>query len=128
MKFLPANQNFLGLQDESLYAYEKSSVVIQQVPYEYTSSYLEGSARGPQAIIKASAFVECYDEELHAEVVEKVGISTLAPIEFKDKINADAIELIEQETAKLLDDQKFFVSLGAEHTVTYCFVKAFSKN
>jgi len=124
---LASDKNFLGLESESLYAYESSKVVIQQVPYEYTSSYLQGSAKGPEAIIKASAYVECYDEELDFEVVEKVGIATLPPLNFEGLIDDKAVNLIEKNTEKLLNDDKFVVSLGAEHTVTLGFVKAFLK-
>jgi len=124
---LASDKNFLGLESESLYAYESSKVVIQQVPYEYTSSYLQGSSKGPEAIIKASAYVECYDEELDFEVVEKVGIATLPPLNFDGVIDDKAVDLIEQSTEKLLNDDKFVVSLGAEHTVTLGFVKAFLK-
>ena len=124
---LPQDENFLGLPNEANYAYQSSKVVIQQVPYEYSSSYLQGSANGPQAIIKASHFVECYDEELDDEIVNKVGICTVPPMNFTDKINENAVKHIEQETEKLLNDDKFVVSLGAEHTVTYGFIKAFAK-
>ncbi len=127
MASLASDKNFLGLESESLYAYESSKVVIQQVPYEYTSSYLQGSAKGPEAIIKASAYVECYDEELDFEVVEKVGIATLPPLNFDDIIDDKAVNLIEENTEKLLNDDKFVVSLGAEHTVTLGFVKGFLK-
>ena len=123
---LPQDENFLGLPNEANYAYQSSKVVIQQAPYEYSSSYLQGSANGPQAIIKASHFVECYDEELDGEIVNKVGICTLPPMNFTDKINENAVTYIEQETEKLLNDDKFVVSLGAEHTVTYGFIKAFA--
>lgn len=127
MEHLPSEKNFLGLPEERLFAYDRSKVVIQQAPYEYTSSYLSGSHKGPHAIIKASAYVECYDEELDEEIVEKIGIATLPAITFKDKTDADAITLIEQETDRLLNDGKFVVSLGAEHTVTLGFVKSFLK-
>lgn len=122
-----AQPNFLGLQDSSLYSYEKSKVVIQQLPYEHTSSYLSGSAKGPEAIIKASEFVECYDEETEREIVNKVGIATLPAVDFTGKVNEDAVNLIEAETSSLLKDNKFVISLGAEHTVTYGIVKAFSR-
>lgn len=127
MNVLPADKNFLGIENESLCNYENSKVVIQSAPYEYTSSYLMGSAKGPEAIIKASQFVEFYDEELEVETLNKTGIATLSPIDFTGKFDAAAIELIEQHTDKLLSDGKFVVSLGAEHTVTYGFVKAFAK-
>ncbi len=127
MKALPADKNFLGIEDEALFNYENSKVVVQSAPYEYTSSYLMGSAKGPEAIIKASQFVEFYDEELEVETLNKIGIATVPPIDFTGKVDAAAIDLIEQHTDKLLNDGKFVVSLGAEHTVTYGFVKAFAK-
>ena len=127
MKSLATDKNFLGIEEEELYNYESSKVVIQSAPYEHTSSYLMGSANGPEAIIQASQFVEFYDEELDTETFRKVGIATLPAMDFTAKVNEDAIALIEEETGKLLDDGKFVVSIGAEHTVTYGFVQAFAK-
>ncbi|HEY0895361.1 MAG TPA: hypothetical protein VGE15_02300, partial [Sphingobacteriaceae bacterium] len=88
MNALPADQNFLGITEEELHSYEKSKVVIQSAPYEYTSSYLMGSEKGPGAIISASQFVELYDEELDAETYRKTGIATLPPIDFEGKVDA----------------------------------------
>jgi agmatinase len=127
MQVLPPDDNFLGLNEERYFKYEPSRVVIQSLPYEYSSSYLSGSARGPEAILKASQYVECYDEELDQETYLKMGIATLRPIEFGKKIDSEAITLIEQQTERLLEDKKFVVSLGAEHTVTYGIVRAFAR-
>ncbi len=124
---LSAAKNFLGIEEKELYDYEKSKVVIQQVPYEHTSSYLHGSAKGPGAIVDASHFVEFYDEELDDETYRNCGIATLKAIDFKNKVDAEAIALIEEETYKLISDNKFVVSIGAEHTVTLGFVKAHAK-
>jgi len=124
MKVLSNEEAFLAIPESSLCDYKNSKFVIQQVPYEHTSSYLEGSAKGPAAIVSASHFVEFYDEELDTETYKKCGIATLEAIDFKDKVDADAIDLIEQETKQLIQDGKYVVSLGAEHTVTLGFVKA----
>jgi agmatinase len=124
MKALGVDENFLGIDDPKLYEYENAKVVIQSAPYEHTSSYLAGSAKGPAAIIAASQYVEFYDEELDRESIHETGISTLPPIEFGNRVDGDAVNLIEQHTRQLIDDGKFVVSLGAEHTVTLGFVKA----
>ncbi|RXF71146.1 agmatinase [Arcticibacter tournemirensis] len=126
MKALDRN-NFLGLTDKSHCDYANCSVIIQQLPYEYTSSYLPGSSKGPAAIVKASEFVETYDEEIDADITEKIGIGTLVPASFNDKVNEEAVNFIANETSELLSDNKFVVSLGAEHTVTFGIVKAFAK-
>jgi agmatinase len=127
MRGLPTELNFLGIEDKNLYSYENAKYVIQQVPYEHTSSYLEGSAKGPAAIIEASHFVEFYDEELDVETINTNPIATLKPIVFGDIVDGDAINLIEHHTDFLLSNNKFVVSLGAEHTVTLGFIKAFMK-
>lgn len=127
MKGLGADTNFLGIEDESLCSYEQSKYVIQSVPYEHTSSYLAGSEKGPAAILEASHFVEFYDEELDQETFRKGGICTLEALNFEGKVDSDAVDLIEEATTKLLNDNKFVISLGAEHTVTFGFVKAHLK-
>src|SRR5689334_11269350 len=100
MKVLSNDEAFLAIPEPELCSYEKSRFVIQQVPYEYTSSYLEGSSEGPEAIIEASHYVEFYDEVLDMETYKRCGIATLPAIEFGDKVDADAIALIEKETDK----------------------------
>jgi agmatinase len=128
MKTLPSDQAFLAIPEASLCAYDTSRFVIQQVPYEHTSSYLQGSAKGPAAIVSASHFVEFYDEELDRETYRHGGLATLAPLEFGGKVDAEAVDLIEAQTEKLLGDKKFVVSLGAEHTVTLGFVRAHARH
>lgn len=127
MKALDTENNFLGIEDPALYEYENARFVIQSAPYEHTSSYLQGSAKGPGAIIEASHFVEFYDEELDQESFRMGGIATMPAIDFTGKFDADAIAAIEKATDKLINDGKFVISLGAEHTVTLGFVKSHAK-
>lgn len=128
MKALNTKENFLGIAEKELYSYEKSKYVIQQVPYEYTSSYLAGSDKGPAAIVNASQFVELYDEELDVETFRKCGIATVPALKFgKKDVDAKAVSIIEEATAKLIADGKYVVSIGAEHTVTLGFVRAHAK-
>lgn len=127
MKVLGLEKNFLAIEPE--YSnFERSMVVIQSLPYEHTSSYHVGSARGPEAIINASRFVELYDEELNWETYRDVGICTLAPYNFRGKKDAEAMQFITKKTTDLLKQNKFVVSLGAEHTVTYGAVRAFQQH
>lgn len=124
---LQEDQNFLGLNAE-FSSFENSMVVIQQLPYEHTSSYGEGSKNGPNAIIKASHFVEFFDEEINDEICEKIGICTLVPLKFSDEdIDEIAIEKIAVATSNLMNQGKFVVSLGGEHTITLGTVKTFHK-
>lgn len=127
MQTLPGSEGFLAIPEPELSSYEKSRFVIQQVPYEFTSSYIEGSAKGPAAIIEASHFVEFYDEELDTETYKKCGIATLKPMDFTGLTDENAVKKIEEETDRLIADGKFVVSVGAEHTVTNGFVRSHKK-
>jgi len=124
MKYYNHKKNFLAIENEEHYSYENSRYVIQSAPYEYTSSYLAGSNKGPAAIINASQFVELYDEELDQESYLKGGICTLKPMDFKGLHDLKAVKHIEKHTLQLLSDNKFPVTLGAEHTITYGTVRA----
>lgn len=121
---LSTENNFLGITEPELFQYDSAKVVIQSAPYEHTSSYLEGSFKGPQAIIDASHYVEFYDEETDSEAYKSFGIATVDAMDFQGKVDKDAVDLIEAETLKHLKNGKFVVSLGAEHTVSLGFVKA----
>jgi agmatinase len=47
------DQNFLGLEEPWCHP-DRAGVHVMPVPYEHTSSYVQGSDRGPSAIIEAS--------------------------------------------------------------------------
>ena len=126
-KTLSNEDAFLSIPEPELCSFQRSTYVIQQVPYEHTSSYLEGSAKGPEAIIKASHFVEFYDEELDRETYKSCGIATLQAIDFDGKVDEAAVAYIEACTDSLIEAGKYVVSLGAEHTVTNGFVRAHHK-
>jgi agmatinase len=125
MNYQTSESNFLGITEPELHNYSGSKVVIQSVPYEHTSSYALGSEKGPEAILEASHYVEFYDEELDQETYKLTGICTLDPMAFEGVFDKAAIDLIERETRTHIDNGKFVISLGAEHTVTYGFFKAF---
>jgi agmatinase len=125
MKVLNSSSNFLGIKEQEHYKYKSSNCVIQQLPYEYTSSYKKGSDKGPQAIVDNSHFVEYYDIELDVETYKKCGISTIRPVDFENIKDEEAMQLIYTESKKYLEDDKFLVSLSAEHTVSYGVFSAF---
>ncbi len=127
INILPAEEGFLAFPEAELATMENAKVVIQQIPYEHTSSYLQGSDKGPEAMVSASHFVEFYDEEIDREAYKNFGIATVAPLDFNGKVDADAVALIAQQTKELLSHNKFVVSLGAEHTVTFGFAQAFQE-
>ena len=70
--------------------------------------------------------MEFYDEELGIETYRNTGIATLMPMQLDDKADEEAMNQIALNTSKHLENNKFVVSLGAEHTITYGCFKAYS--
>lgn len=125
MNVLNQNHNFLGISEAAYFNYDSSKCVIQQVPYEYTSSYKTGSKNGPTAILKASHFVEFFDCELKSEAYKVAGIAALPELSLGSAADEAAMDIITQATSEHLANNKFLVTLGAEHTLTYGVFKAF---
>jgi agmatinase len=106
---------FCGL-DESFGDYGKARFVVIPVPYEKTTSYGKGTAKGPEAIIDASLNMELYDEELDSNTAEQ-GIATLKPLVVDDKPEV-LVEELRKTCLKVLKDKKFPVVLGGEHSIS----------
>jgi len=117
--------NFGGLEDEFT-EYENAGIVVLPVPYDGTSTWLKGADKGPRAILEASANMELYDIETDSEVYTK-GIATLAPVteSASPEAMADAVEM---RVDAILNDKKFPVIVGGEHSVSIGAIRAFAKH
>ena len=123
MKYLPNKKAFLGI-DNKINVKEK--VVVVPFGLEKTVSYGGGTSKGPREIIKASHQVELYDEDLNKEPYKNIGIKTLQPFPIKKKIE-EALKQIESINKILLDDKKFPLVLGGEHSLTPGAIRPFVK-
>ncbi len=118
--------NFGGLSEEHS-LYEGSRAVIFPVPLERTTTYERGTRNGPAAILRASQNMELYDEELELEPYKEIGIHTLPPIDTMDGTLDEVITELFTAQCGLLDDDKFPVAIGGEHTLTPPLVSAVTK-
>jgi agmatinase len=119
-------ENFGGLPDEHS-QYATSRAVIFPVPLERTTSYEHGTRNGPAAILAASRNMELYDEELELEPYKEIGIHTLPAIDTADGTLDEVISEIFTAQLGLLEDEKFTVALGGEHSLTPPLVSATGK-
>jgi agmatinase len=108
--------------DDKKTSYAQSKVVIIPAGLENTTSYMQGTKRGPAAIIEASTQVELYDEELKFEPID-MGVFTLEELDFEGKSQEDSLDLIQAAFRKVSDDGKFAVTLGGEHSVTIPIIR-----
>ena len=101
---------------------KKSKVAIIPVPYEKTTSYGKGAAKGPAAILDAYGHVEDYEIE-EGRVTGKIGISALPAVK-NIKNPQELFARIKKITDKVLKDGKIPVYLGGEHTITAAIISA----
>ena len=123
MKYLSNKKGFLGIDNKFNF---KEKVVVVPFGLEKTVSYGGGTCNGPKEIIKASHQVELFDEELNKEPYKYIGIKTLKPFPIKKNI-LDALKQIEKINEKLLNNKKFPLVLGGEHSLTAGALKPFVK-
>lgn len=116
--------NFGG--NEVVCDYTASGIIIVPVPYDETSTWMKGADKGPDAIMEASVNLEFYDVETDSEVHLK-GIHTVDAVREKQSPEA-LVDAVCHKVSSLLNDNKFPVVVGGNHTVSIGSVKAFSKH
>jgi agmatinase len=103
-------------------SFQDAGVAVYPVPYEATVSYGGGAARGPEAILKASAQVELYDEWLDVEP-HRAGVWTDPEPDLPAAGSTDVMEAVGSRFADLMDAGKWVVMLGGEHSITAASVR-----
>jgi agmatinase len=116
--------NFGGLP-QKYSSYKNSGIVIVPVPFDKTSTWIKGSAKGPPAIINASRNMELYDIETDSEVY-RLGIHTAPGV--KAVSSSAMVSAVYKKIKKLILDDKFAVILGGEHTVSIGAIKAHAEH
>lgn len=122
LSYLPATENFLGIPPDK--STSTAAIAIQPIPLERTTSYGKGTKDGPREILRASHYVEFYDEEFDRELCFERGIATLEPLPLKKLPIEEALALVEARASAILQAGKFCVGLGGEHSITAPLVRA----
>lgn len=116
--------NFGG--HEVVYDYSGSGIIIVPVPYDETSTWMKGADKGPDAIMEASVNLEFYDIETGTEV-HLHGIHTMAPVTEK-RSPEKLVEAVFSQVSGLLEQGRFPVVVGGNHTVSIGSAMAFARH
>lgn len=116
--------NFGG--NEVVYGYDESQIIILPVPYDETSTWIKGSDKGPDAILEASVNLEFYDIETSSEAHLK-GIHTVAPV-IEKETPSKLVSAVYERTSLLLEEGKFPVIIGGNHSVPIGAFRAYSEH
>ncbi|MDH3456095.1 MAG: agmatinase [Gemmatimonadota bacterium] len=111
-----AAEPYLGLPPDDA-PFATSPVTLLPVPYEATVSFMGGTRFGPRGLLHASRFLELYDHELDVEPY-RVGVHTLPELMLSGAGPEIALHELSEVYAALLDEEKFVVLVGGEHSVS----------
>ena len=106
---------------------DESKVAILQAPYDGTTSYMAGTRYAPHAIITASRQVEFFDRELNRDVAEALGLHTFDEIEPDMGSAEKTVKRVEEMAEEVIEEDKFPILFGGEHSVSVGMVAALSK-
>ncbi len=132
--------------------YEDSQVIYLPIPWDATTSYLDGTSQGPQAILEASdqidffdlQYTDLYKQGLYMLPIEKSIIdlnkSTREQalkiinnqgdqqnINFVNKNSEVLNDHVYQKTLKILEDEKTSILIGGDHSTPFGHIKAYSE-
>ncbi|MCL2862531.1 MAG: agmatinase [Methanimicrococcus sp.] len=107
---------------DAIYEYEEAEYVIFGVPFDNTSSFRAGSRLAPdrmrEAAINFETYSPKYDLEMTDILVHDAGNAFVS-------VNVDeTLEWIYEDAKRIVDDGKFPIMIGGEHSMTYAPVKA----
>lgn len=123
--FLSSLDGFLGIPEGESVDPGSARCVFLPVPSEHSSSYGQGSCRGPEAIIEASKQVEFFDATLGFEPRARCGgLATLKPLSVAAMDASGLDKTLCEEVASLLAKDKFAITLGGEHTSVVGAIRA----
>jgi agmatinase len=117
-------KSYGGLPEEYTHP-DSSEIIILPVPYDGSSTWIKGADKGPKALIEASENMELYDIETDSEVY-KHGIHTHKPLKV-DGTPDQLVPEVKSNIAKLLQNDKFVVTIGGEHSVSIGAFQAFAE-
>ena len=100
----------------------RAAAAILPIPYDATSTWKKGAARGPAAILEASTQVELYDVETASEPYRH-GIATLDELVFDGSPEALADE-VAREVGEIVDRGQLPVVVGGDHSVSIGAIRA----
>jgi len=103
-------------------AFDQARIILLPVPYEHSTSYGKGAAKGPEAILSAGPYLEFYDDQFDCEPWQ-LGVYTSDPVKC---IQDPEIfqQTIYNKAAELLQKDKFVIALGGEHTISFGLFRA----
>jgi agmatinase len=115
-------ETFIGCDS----GYEESKIVLWGAPFDSTTSFRPGARFGSAAIRHESFGIETYSPYQDKDLTD-IKVFDCGDLELCFGSSESALNDIEEQTEKILNDGKLPIMIGGEHLVTYGAVKAVFK-
>ena len=115
-------ETFIGCDS----GYEESKIVLWGAPFDSTTSFRPGARFGSAAIRHESFGIETYSPYQDKDLTD-IKVFDCGDLELCFGSSESALNDIEEQTEKSLNDGKLPIMIGGEHLVTYGAVKAVFK-
>ena len=115
-------ETFIGCDSE----YNESKIVLWGAPFDSTTSFRPGARFGSAAIRHESFGIETYSPYQDKDLTD-IKVFDCGDLELCFGSSESALNDIEEQTEKILNDGKLPIMIGGEHLVTYGAVKAVFK-
>jgi len=107
--------------------FDKAKYVIFGVPYDKTSSFRLGAKEAPKEIRQSSWNFETYNFRTGFDLKD-VKFHDYGDLDVKNKTSQEMTEAVESFVKKLLENNKFPIAIGGEHSITPGIIRAYQKN
>ncbi len=111
--------NFIGFDSE----YDKSKVALFGAPFDGTVSYRPGTRFASSSIRNESYGIETYSPYLDMDLEESF-LCDLGDLEFPFGNTEKVLKMIQDQTERILKDDKVPIMIGGEHLVSYGAISA----
>ena len=107
--------------------YREADTVLFGAPYDSTTSFRPGTRFGPSAMRQESFGIETYSPAQDKDLVDDTKVFDSGDLELPFGAPEPALKMIEERTARILEDGKRPFLLGGEHLVTLGAFRAVQK-
>ena len=119
----PQPSQFIGCDKP----YREADTVLFGAPYDSTTSFRPGTRFGPSAMRQESFGIETYSPAQDKDLVDDTKVFDSGDLELPFGAPEPALKIIEERTARILEDGKRPFLLGGEHLVTLGAFRAVQK-
>jgi agmatinase len=97
------------------------------VPYEGTVSFGQGTSNGPEAILRASAEIETWDQDLGVDLADMAHFPTLPWFEPPASGPEDVVRAMDEFAGSVCSSDRFLLTLGGEHAIALPPIRAYHR-